>query len=37
MMRAWKNKQGFKFGGLLIDTLTYKFLNEHTQYWYIGF
>ena len=25
MLRAWKNKQGFKFGGLLIDTLTYNF------------
>lgn len=31
MLRAWKNKQGFKFGGLLIDTLTYKFLNENTE------
>lgn len=31
MLRAWKNKQGFKFGGLLIDTLTYNFLNANTQ------
>lgn len=32
MLRTWKNKQGFKFGGLLIDTLTYKFLNDKTEY-----
>jgi hypothetical protein len=37
MLRAWKNKQGFKFGGLLIDSLTYKFLNENTQYRNIDF
>lgn len=37
MLRAWKNKQGFKFGGLLIDTITYKFLNEKTDYRDIGF
>lgn len=37
MLRAWKNKQGFKFGGLLIDSLTYKFLNESTEYRNIGF
>ncbi|NFT08354.1 nucleotidyltransferase [Clostridium botulinum] len=37
MLRAWKNKQGFKFGGLLIDTLTYKFLNEKTQFRNIAF
>lgn len=37
MLRAWKNKQGFKFGGLLIDTLTYNFLNSKTQYRNIGF
>lgn len=37
MLRAWKNKQGFKFGGLLIDTITYKFLNEKTDYKNIGF
>ncbi|MBM7554445.1 nucleotide-binding domain-containing protein [Thalassobacillus pellis] len=29
LMRAWKNKQGFKFGGLLIDTLVYKFFLEN--------
>lgn len=37
MLRAWKNKQGFKFGGLLIDSLTYKFLNENTEYRNIEF
>lgn len=25
MLRSWKNKQGFKFGGLLIDTLSFNF------------
>lgn len=37
MLRSWKNKQGFKFGGLLIDTLTYNFLNSKTEYRKIGF
>lgn len=37
MLRAWKNKQGFKFGGLLIDTLTYNFLNANTDYKSIEF
>lgn len=37
MLRAWKNKQGFKFGGLLIDTITYKFLNEKIDYRNISF
>ncbi|WP_027625592.1 nucleotide-binding domain-containing protein [Clostridium lundense] len=37
MLRSWKNKQGFKFGGLLIDTLTYNFLNEKTEYKNIEF
>ena len=37
MLRAWKNKQGFKFCGLLIDTLTYNFLNSKTEYRNIGF
>lgn len=32
ILRAWKNKQGFKFGGLLIDTLSYNFLNTYTTY-----
>lgn len=37
MLRAWKNKQGFKFGGLLIDTLTYQFFNTKTEYRNIEF
>ena len=37
MLRAWKNKQGFKFGGLLIDTLVYNFLNKNEQYKNIDF
>ncbi|MBR6688585.1 MAG: nucleotidyltransferase [Clostridia bacterium] len=32
MLRAWKNKAGFKFKGLLIDTLTNNFLNNNEQY-----
>lgn len=32
MLRAWKNNIGFKFGGLLIDSLVYKFLNENDEY-----
>lgn len=37
MLRAWKNKQSFKFGGLLIDTLTYNFLNSNETYKTIEF
>ena len=37
MLRSWKNKQGFKIGGLLIDTLTYNFLNSNTEYRNIEF
>lgn len=32
LIRAWKNNVGFKFGGLLIDTLVYKFIEENEQY-----
>ncbi|MCK6208182.1 MULTISPECIES: nucleotide-binding domain-containing protein [Bacillus] len=32
LVRAWKNQQGFKMGGLLIDTLVYKFFNQNTKY-----
>lgn len=32
MLRAWKNKKGFKFKGLLIDTLTHNFFNENEEY-----
>lgn len=37
MIRAWKNEQGFKFGGLLIDTLVYNFLNDKEEYRKIGY
>lgn len=37
MLRAWKNHIGFKFGGLLIDSLVYKFLNENEGYKNIGY
>lgn len=32
MTRAWRNKHGVAMGGLLIDTLTYNFLNQTTEY-----
>ncbi|MGM0817432.1 MAG: nucleotide-binding domain-containing protein [Bacillota bacterium] len=32
LIRAWKNNKGFKFGGLLVDTLVYKFLDENPKY-----
>lgn len=32
MLRAWKNKKGFKFKGLLIDTLVNEFLDQKNQY-----
>ena len=32
MLRGWKNNIGFKFGGLLIDTLAYDFLEKNTDY-----
>ncbi|WP_138091023.1 nucleotide-binding domain-containing protein [Halalkalibacterium halodurans] len=37
LVRAWKNNEGFKFGGLLIDTLVYKFLQENESYKSAGF
>lgn len=37
LMRAWKNNIGFKFSGLLIDSLMYKFLNENEVYKDIGY
>lgn len=37
MLRAWKNKKGFKFKGLLIDTLTNNFLKENTEYKNCGY
>ncbi|MBW5852823.1 nucleotide-binding domain-containing protein [Yersinia enterocolitica] len=32
MARAWKNKNGVNMGGLLIDTLVYKFLDSTPEY-----
>lgn len=32
LTRAWKNHIGFKFGGLLIDTLVWNFLKANTEY-----
>ena len=32
MLRAWKNKKGFKFKGLLIDTLTSNFFQDNEDY-----
>ncbi len=32
MLRAWKNTVGVGMGGLLIDTLTYNFLNDNIDY-----
>lgn len=32
MVRAWKNKQGVNMSGMLIDTLTYNFLNSTDDY-----
>lgn len=33
LVRAWKNNKGFKFSGLLIDTLVYKFFQENENYY----
>lgn len=32
LIRAWKNQWGFKFGGLLIDTLVYNHFKENDYY-----
>lgn len=32
MCRAWKNKNGVKIGGLLIDTFCYNFLHANSQH-----
>lgn len=32
IMRAWKNKSGLAMSGLLLDTLTYNFLNDNPDY-----
>ncbi len=31
MIRAWKNNVGQNMGGLLVDTLTHRFLSNHTD------
>ncbi len=36
MIRAWKNNVGLAIGGLLIDTLTHRFLSKHSEYNNIG-
>lgn len=37
LIRAWKNNLGFKFGGLLLDTLVYKFFNQNSKYYTAAF
>lgn len=37
IIRAWKNTVGFKFGGLLIDTLVYNHFKENDYYGDSGF
>ncbi|WP_313638111.1 nucleotide-binding domain-containing protein [Paenibacillus sp.] len=32
LLRSWKNNEGFKFCGLLIDTLVYNFLEENPSH-----
>lgn len=32
IIRSWKNTQGFKFGGLLIDTLVYNHFKDNDYY-----
>lgn len=32
MARAWKNRKGVNMGGLLIDTLVYRFLSSTSEY-----
>lgn len=36
MMRSWKNNVGLAIGGLLIDTLTHRFLSDHSEYDHAG-
>jgi hypothetical protein len=35
MVRAWKNNVGQNMGGLLVDTLTHRFLSNHTDFAYL--
>lgn len=32
MVRSWKNTMGVGMGGLLVDTLTHRFLSTHSEY-----
>ena len=36
MVRSWKNYAGVGMGGLLVDTLTHRFLSNHEEYDNIG-
>lgn len=36
MVRSWKNNVGVGIGGLLIDTLTHRFLSNHAEYDFVG-
>lgn len=37
ILRSWKNNVGFKFKGLLIDTLVYNYFEENPQKKFIGY
>ena len=37
MVRAWKNTHGLNMGGLLIDTLVYRFFEGNRDYGHTGF
>ena len=36
MIRSWKNNVGVGMGGLLVDTLTHRFLSNHRKYDNVG-
>lgn len=36
MVRSWKNNVGVGLGGLLVDTLTHRFLSNHSEYDFAG-
>lgn len=36
MVRSWKNNVGLCMGGLLVDTLTHRFLSNHPEYDNVG-
>lgn len=37
MLRAWKDNVGLPMGGLLIDTLAYRFCTSHSEYDNVGY